>query len=462
MTIIHIITFLVSIIYCVLYNVETMKIHIISNNPSGLNSGFGVVAKNLGIGLSNLGHEVSFTGLQTSYVKQTFKGMPIYPGNYFSQGFEILQQIIESVQYALMEVKPDAVICIFQGDDGRLNALTKLHSNTFWYCTVEGTDPPAQMIHDLSDESVHPVAMTHQAALELIKCGVTPVAMIYHGYDPDIFSKNTDPICKWSTDFYQFQQDPKFLCSHECIGCPGTIDPGTIITCPEEELERITILTEKGEFDLDYIDLMNVKEVYGVKKVFLFVGQNYGVRKRIERLIEAFSIFAENKDDVMLHMHTAPIAPVGLDLIKEVQTHHLIDKVMFSYGPLRSSGWSDQAMNVLYNSADFFVSMSSAEGFGLPHLESMAVGLPQIAPDFSVFPEFIGDKSRGLLCDGMIQSIISGQKRILADVTHMAECMEFLYNNPAVCDQMGKNAMEWAQQYTWDKICNQWDKLLTK
>lgn len=441
-----------------------MKIHIISNNPIGLNSGFGIVARNLGLGFKRLGHDVSFTGLQTSYVQSRYQGMTVYPGNYFSIGIDSPGQIIDSVKYNLYKVQPDAVICIFQGDDGRLNSLTKLHKNTFWYCPIEGKGMPTRFVDDLSDQYIHPVFMTQQGAFEYLNSpGMSEdekVPIIYHGYDPNTFYKIDDPtceICKWSTEHYKYQQDPAFLCENGCLTCDGIIR-----MCKHGEIEEITLLSTNGEEDVPYTELLNIKKNFGVNTVFLFVGQNFGVRKRIERLIEAFAKFAEGKD-VLLHLHTSPVPSTGIDLISEVQKHGIVDKVLFSYGTLRSSGWSDEAMNLLYNSADIFVSASSAEGFGLPHLESMAVGLPQIVPDFSVFPEFItdGGGSRGLLCKGTEQLTITGQSRVLVDINDMAIKMDRLYRNTRERGWMSKNALKWAANHTWDKKCDEWDKLIT-
>ena len=447
-----------------------MNIHIISNNPIGLNSGFGIVARNLGLGLKQKGHHISFTGLQTSYVQSKYLGMTVYPGNYFSIGSDSIGQIIESVKYNLHKEQPDAVICIFQGDDGRLNYLTKLHENTFWYCPIEGSGMPAALVADMLDQGVQPVFMTYQGAAEYLNSpglsGAETAPIIYHGYDPDIFypihnlSFET-PLCKWYTEHYKYQQDPAFLCKNNCFSCDGMDSD-----CKHREPEEITLLSYRGEEVIPYPELVNIKERFDVNTVFLFVGQNFGVRKRIERLIEAFAKFAEGKDDVLLHLHTYPILSTGINLIDQIQKHRIVDKVIFSYGTLRSSGWSDQAMNVLYNSADVFVSASSAEGFGLPHLESMAAGLPQIAPYFSVFPEFLtgGDEDigdRGLLCSITEQLTITGQTRALVDIDEAFFGMLELYNSQEARKQMSENAIKWAENHTWEKKCDEWDALLT-
>ncbi|MCK5013355.1 MAG: glycosyltransferase, partial [Candidatus Omnitrophica bacterium] len=110
-------------------------------------------------------------------------------------------------------------------------------------------------------------------------------------------------------------------------------------------------------------------------------------------------------------------------------------------------------------------SATSAEGFGIPHLESMVVGLPQIVPGYSVFPEFItgGDEGdRGLLCDVTEQLTITGQSRALVDISDMVKNMDQLYFNIDKQKRMSKNAIKWATKHTCDQKCAEWDELLSK
>jgi hypothetical protein len=50
-----------------------MNIHLICDSFK-VNSGFSIVGKNLAIGLKKLGHDVSATGLQSSYTPEYFEG----------------------------------------------------------------------------------------------------------------------------------------------------------------------------------------------------------------------------------------------------------------------------------------------------------------------------------------------------------------------------------------------------
>lgn len=46
-----------------------MKIHVISNSVR-MNSGFSIVARHITTELKKLGHDISFTGLQTAYLSE--------------------------------------------------------------------------------------------------------------------------------------------------------------------------------------------------------------------------------------------------------------------------------------------------------------------------------------------------------------------------------------------------------
>ena len=58
-----------------------MNIHILSNSPTRVNSGFGVVTCNLALGLNKLGHNVSVSDMQNIYNKEYWNGITIYPMN---------------------------------------------------------------------------------------------------------------------------------------------------------------------------------------------------------------------------------------------------------------------------------------------------------------------------------------------------------------------------------------------
>ena len=99
------------------------------------------------------------------------------------------------------------------------------------------------------------------------------------------------------------------------------------------------------------IEISKLQDEFKSKFVYLFIGQNFGLRKRIERLLKAYSILISEsrqiKDGSILHLHTMPISIKGINLIKVIQDLGINNNVTFSYGSFRSSSWSEEALSIL-------------------------------------------------------------------------------------------------------------------
>lgn len=398
-----------------------MRIMILSAKP-GIGTGYSTVVQNIAPELKKLGHDVAITAFQQAYRIEEYKGIQVYPllDDFHSAG-DINSQI-HSLMLNMKSHQTEALLCLFQGDS-MYNAFTQIHPNTVWYVPIEG-----QIIYKnhptLRDarKVKRVISMTKSASTQLAKHGIESTT-IYHGYNPKVFRK----------------------------------DYNTRLT----ELVTIYFPSENQEIVIPANKLPELKKKMQVQFMVGFNGLNFGVRKRIERLIEAFSIFAEAKDRVHLHLHTPPIHSKGINLLEVLEYYHIKDKVTFSYSNIGVSAWSEHALNILYNQFDAFASASSGEGAGLPHFESMACGIPQIVPRIDPFIEYMGfdEDSRGYLADSVPQLTAAGEIRGLVDVHSMAEKMETLYAYPTIRKNMGDNAQKWVQQFTWDKIALQFDQV---
>jgi glycosyltransferase involved in cell wall biosynthesis len=395
-----------------------MKLMILSNSPH-VNSGYSTVVMNLAEQLLKLNYQVSITGMQSSYRMEEYRGIPVYPLMSDFHEASSIQAQINRLILNLKDHQSEALLCLFQGDS-LYNPFTQVHPKTIWYVPIEG-----QIVY-----KNHPlfttarkvkkvVSMTHSAGKQLSDHGIEN-STIYHGYDLKVFNKN-------------YKKDLKEL---------------VVVYFPQQN-EEITMPAGA---------LTEFKDKMGIEYLIGYGGQNFGVRKRPERLLHAFSIFARDKKDAHLHMHCYPVSSRGLNLLEICDYYNIKDKVTFSYGNIRSSGWSPHALNLLYNQFNIFASASSGEGFGLMHLESMAVGVPQIAPDVEPFREFFGEgnEARGLLAESTEQMTPAGELRGLVDVGSLAEKMEFFYDI-TLRKQVGRNCEQWARNYSWDKIAKQFD-----
>lgn len=427
-----------------------MKIHFLSDSPK-INTGFSIVTRNLALGLMKLDHDVSCTGIQTSYLTENYYGIKTLP---------LATDQPEDIQFMnnVMEINPDVIIYIrgmYSSEDPI--HLTKMFPNPFckavqWvYCPVEGFNIPKRMVSDLNDVASRGgkvIAQTIYGYNEMKKSGVNVSGYVYHGYDPGIFKK---------TDLNNITDDVR----NEIVSFLKVFEVEDNLSGKKNK--------NWTRFDIPVVELK--KEFVG-KFVYLFHGANHALRKRIERLLRAYAILISEskqlKDNTRLHLHTLPVNMTGINLLEIVEELGIKDNVSFSFGK-DSGGWSEGALNVLYNLAGVHVSATSSEGFGLNHLQTMAVGLPQIAPNCTSLTELIGDgekdpeKSRGLLA--LIESNVmlqDGSYRSLVDQEHLAMMMKKIYIQKELREKLGDNAEKWAKQWSWDRICSGWNKSLNE
>ncbi len=399
------------------------RVHIISNSPEN-NSGFSVTATNIGMQLKDFGHDVVITGMDKITSAYTYRDIPIYPivrdWNEAAHPQLQLEGLIRNMQMHESEV----LICIFP-PDMKHDMFTRVHPNTIWHMGLDEelvyrNHPTLEAARHVK----HVVTMTKGVARQLEKQGIKST-FAYHGHDPAVFHKGFRKDNKEPVMFYAPSNPPEF-----------TIAAGQI---PE--------LWEK----------------LGIEFLIGFVGQNNGVRKRIELLMEAFSIFAKDKgQEVHLHLHTLPNYITGIKLLEIAHYFGITDRITFSYGTWRSSGWSEEALNILYNTFDISATASSGGAFELTNFESAVVGIPQVCPDVMPFKELYPDNERGLLAKGRKLFTPSGGFRILVDPEDIASKIQILYDNRHLRDRLGRNCAAWAKEHTWKAAAEKFNILLEK
>jgi glycosyltransferase involved in cell wall biosynthesis len=101
---------------------------------------------------------------------------------------------------------------------------------------------------------------------------------------------------------------------------------------------------------------------------------------------------------------------------------------------------SDEDMKKVYKGATGFVFPSLIEGFGLPGLEAMAVGLPVVAANASCLPEVYGDAA--LYFDPLdVNDLISKIKAVLLDEKLRKDLI--------------KKGFAQVKKYSWSKMAKQ-------
>jgi len=191
------------------------------------------------------------------------------------------------------------------------------------------------------------------------------------------------PFPRWNEDFYescdllmaiskQTYNINKHVCQRkqrvegkDLFYTPHGIDERKYFPIPSTEPDQLAFRNKATNFeDFEFIAFLNSRNIR---------------RKGISDLLAGFKQFRSNlpkdkQDKVALILHTDPIDNNGTDLPVVADALDPEMKVIFSTQKLPT-----EALNRLYNIADVVCNPSSAEGFGLSHMEAMMSGTPTIA-----------------------------------------------------------------------------------
>jgi len=144
-------------------------------------------------------------------------------------------------------------------------------------------------------------------------------------------------------------------------------------------------------------------------------------RKAWGENILAFSIFAKDRPDALLYLHTEPRSQFGIDLVALVESAGVkSSQVQFAEPYQHRMGVDDKTMARIYTRSDVLLSATAGEGFGLPVLEAQGCGTRVVVSNFSAQPELVGDgwiaevqpqfnpTQLGWFCTPLIPSIVEG------------------------------------------------------
>jgi len=206
------------------------------------------------------------------------------------------------------------------------------------------------------------------------------------------------PYPHWNEDFYEscdmlmaISKQTYNINKHVCTRKPRTdwdltyvqhgIDENVFIPVAEDDKDYLKFKSDmlKGK-DYDFVALFNSRNIR---------------RKSPSDLMLAFKKFCdeltkEQADKCLLIFHTDPVDDNGTDLPAVQHALCPDNNILFSTGKV-----DENILNYLYNLADVTCNPSSAEGFGLSHMESLMAGTPTIATVCGGLQDQMGFKVNG-------------------------------------------------------------------
>jgi glycosyltransferase involved in cell wall biosynthesis len=153
----------------------------------------------------------------------------------------------------------------------------------------------------------------------------------------------------------------------------------------------------KPTFDVDGVP---VRDYMGLTDETFVVGMNFANkasgavhRKAVAEAFLAFAIFARDKPDAVLYLHTDMFGSFGGWKLDQLLTACGLgrDQVVFCDQVSYRYGYSQEHLAAFYTAMDVYLGISYGEGFGVGTVEAQACGTPVIVSDICASTELVGD-----------------------------------------------------------------------
>lgn len=192
------------------------------------------------------------------------------------------------------------------------------------------------------------------------------------------------------------------------------------------------------------------------KFVVTWIGRNFS-RKNPGLAVMGFAHWVKKAKikDALLYMHCSDSDPAGFSIYEIIRRDypHIANMVCMPENFHPGSGISRKMLAELIQCSDVGLNTSLGEGWGMPLTETMACGVPMIAPAHSACMEQIGPNGeRGELIE--IAASFHASNNILQHIgkpESLSNRLDALYRNQNRWEKKARAGYEWASKMTWEK-----------
>ena len=292
----------------------------------------------------------------------------------------------------------------------------------------------AQLINEfLKENKVQGIIADHWKSLELIKTDKKKYCLI-HGKEinhPKESSINNRVV--------------KVLNSVEKVIANSTYTKNLAISNGVSQ-DKIVVINP-GVNPVDEVNkktLQKVESLLKVKTPRLITVSRFDKRKNHEKVIMSLRNLKQKYPDIVYIC--IGYGDEEKNLRKLVQELNLTSQVMFF------KDISNDLKNTLLAKSDIFVMPSiihkkSVEGFGIAYVEAAQYGVPSLGGKDGGASDAINHNKTGLICDG------NNLDDIYSSLNSMIENKKYL--------EFGKNAKEFVSKFQWEKILEEYKRILS-
>lgn len=289
--------------------------------------------------------------------------------------------------------------------------------------------------------------MSGMAAIELKKDWGIPIVNMFHtlGVMKNRVAQSPDEI----EGDYRIEGEREVLKTVDKIIAATPAEYAQLLWLYQADVNKIMVIPPGVDIGRFYpIPPDEAKEYVGVPpcgRMLLFVGRIEPL-KGLDVLIEAISIMHRNQ--VLKENHFC-LAIIGGDIEESTENENIeilrIKALSEKYGLHDLVTFlgkkSQESLPYYYSAAEAVVVPSQYESFGMVALESMACGTPVVASQIG-----------GLAY--LVQDGVTGFTVPVDEPLELANRLTSLIQEPGLRDRMGKQAVQVAQDYAWDKIAS--------
>jgi glycosyltransferase involved in cell wall biosynthesis len=385
-----------------------------SNFP-GVNTGYGTQTRQVVERMQKDGHAIA---VNCNYGIQGFRteweGIPIFP-----MGIETYSNDTVRANFTQWKLEnpdlPAHVICLFDAWT-MTESMWKDVPTSVW-AMVDHQPIPPKVLEVLQRPNMTPIAVTKFGLEQMQRAGLTDARYIPMAIDTKTYFPGATYDGKTGRQLMNFQHD----------------DPDSLFV----------------------VSLINANKASGAGGIH---------RKSWAENILAFSIFAQDKPDVRLYLHTERYGNYGglaLDFLLKACGLQEHEHYKFVSQHAMHNGIPNEAMAALFNGTDVLLASTMGEGFGLTLLEAQACGTVAIANNFSAQPELLGD---GWLTEN--QPYWDGAQLAwfaTPNIPSIVDGLEAAYKRgKGRSDKARKHALEYDADRVWKKYWKPYLKELAK
>lgn len=210
--------------------------------------------------------------------------------------------------------------------------------------------------------------------------------------------------------------------------------------------EKVAVIHEGVEFHAPGEELerrQTLRERYGIDRPYFFCLGTIEPRKNYPGIIDAYMTLVKNFPDLVGETELILAGGKGWKTEATFKALRRSEKALgksparvrwLGYVPAEDK-WGLMAGAVAFLFPSFY------EGFGLPVLEAMSLGVPTVASDTSSLPEITG-RDGALLVDA-------------SDRSEWVLAMKHLLENPVLRAELGRRGLERSTEFGWQKTAGE-------